>query len=131
MNKFTIYLKDGGSNKYVSECWQALSKKFDALSNEVFTDIAVQFHIELRVNGRYLSFDDLEGCNHLRYMKKRELVAICISLGKNIWSDPNDLKQFLNGQVLLAFKQIIVRLEKEKIKVDSKRLLGHVSAILK
>lgn len=78
-----------------------------------------------------LSFDDLEGCNHLRYMKKRELVAISISLGENIWSNPDDLKQFLSEQVLLAFKQIIVRLEKEKIKVDSKRLLGHVSAILK
>lgn len=130
MNTFTIYLKDGGSTASVSEYWQTLSKKFDDLSRKAFTDIDVQFHVELRVSGQYLSFDDIEGCNHLRYMKKRRLVAISISLGETIWSNPETLRQFLNEQLLLAFGQIIVRLEKEHIKIDANGLLGDIFGIL-
>lgn len=130
MNTFTIYLKDGGSTASVSEYWQTLSKKFDDLSRKAFTDIDVQFHVELRVSGQYLSFDDIEGCNHLRYMKKRRLVAISISLGETIWSNPETLRQFLNEQLLLAFRQIIVRLEKEHIKIDANGLLGDIFGIL-
>lgn len=130
MNTFTIYLKDGGSTASVSEYWQTLSKKFDDLSRKAFTDIDVQFHVELRVSGQYLSFDDIEGCNHLRYMKKRGLVAISISLGETIWSNPETLRQFLNEQLLLAFGQIIVRLEKEHIKIDANGLLGDIFGIL-
>lgn len=86
-----------------------ISKKFDILSRKAFTDIAIQFHIELRVNGRYLSFHDLEGCNHLRYMKKSKLVAISILLNGNIWStvlcidhdeDPIDAMENTKSHVL-------------------------------
>lgn len=64
-------------------------------------------------------------------MKKKELMAISISLGENIWTHHEILKQFLNEQVLLAFKQFIKRMEKENIRVDSKYLLEHVFGILK
>lgn len=130
MNKFTVFLKDGGSNESVSEYWQSITKAFDSLSKNTYTNIELQFHVEIRVSGRYLSYGDIVGCSQLRYMKKRNIIAVCISLNESVWANKTYLKNFLHEQLILAFNQFIIKLEKEKIALDSDRLQRDVIHIL-
>lgn len=47
-------MKNGGTNRNeIESWWREKTKLFDSLSNETFTNIPLQFHIELRVNGQY------------------------------------------------------------------------------
>lgn len=82
-----------------------------------------QFHITYRISGNLGRFDDSEGCNTLRLFKKKGAICNSISFDEKVYSDEDSLKEFLKGNMLLAHKQMIEKLEKEKIAVNGKKLL--------
>lgn len=68
MNKFTILYKSGGGGDIliVDKYWKIITHLFNKMSENIYSDEIEHFHIELRVDGDYLSFGDLKGCNSLK-----------------------------------------------------------------
>jgi hypothetical protein len=126
MNKFTIFYKSGGgsSTHIVDKYWKTITLIFNELSKNEYSHSTLQFHIELRVDGEYLVFGDVEGCNNLRFLKKKNLAAISISFGEKVYFNENTLSEFLQTNLLIAFEQIIKRIEKEKIEIKSALLMS-------
>ena len=132
MNKFTIFYKSGGgySSNIVDKYWKKITLIFDKMTEIEYSKDTLQFHIELRVDGEYLVFGDIEGCNHLRFFKKKNIVANSISFGEKVYSNENALSDFLQKNLLIAFEQIIKRLEKEKIEINSGLLMSDLRKFL-
>jgi hypothetical protein len=124
-NSFSIFFKSGGGNtiSIVDKYWQKITKIFDKMSEHSYSTDIDKFHIEMRVDGDFLTFGDSEGCNNLRLFKKKRLIANSISFGKNIYINENILSEFLIKNLLLTFEQIIIRLKKEKLNIDGESLL--------
>jgi hypothetical protein len=126
MNRFTVFYKSGGGDaiRIVDKYWKKVTIVFKKMSEIEFSKETLQFHIEIRVDGEYLTFDDVEGCNHLRFMKKKNVIANSISFGSNIYSNETILSDFLQKNLLLAFEQMVNKLKKEKIDIDSLLLMN-------
>jgi hypothetical protein len=124
-NSFSIFFKSGGGDtiSIVNKYWQKITKIFDKMSEYSYSTDIDKFHIEMRVDGDFLTFGDSEGCNNLRLFKKKRLIANSISFGKNIYINENILSEFLIKNLLLAFEQMIIRLKKEKLNIDEESLL--------
>jgi hypothetical protein len=129
MNSFSIFFKSGGGDtvSIVDKYWQKITKIFDKMSEYSYSTDIDKFHIEMRVDGDFLTFGDTEGCNNLRLFKKKRLIANSISFGKSIYIDENILSEFLINKILLAFEQIIMRLKKEKLNIDEKLILKNLN----
>ena len=89
-----------------------------------------QFHITYRISGNLNRFEDPEGCNTLRLFKKKSAICNSVSFDEKIYSNEDTLKEFLIENLILAHKQMIEKLEKEKIVVDGKRLLKDLAHVI-
>ena len=125
MNKFSIFMKSGGGDsvRIVDKYFKKLTSIFDEISMNDYSQETEHFHIELRVDGDYFSFEDTEGCNNLRFFRKKHLIANSISFGKDVYLNENKLNSFIKENILIAFTQIVKRLEKDKIDINGKKLL--------
>lgn len=125
MNIFSIFFKSGGGDtiSIVNKYWQKITKILDKISEYSYSTDIDKFHIEMRVDGDFLTFGDPEGCNNLRLFKKKRLIANSISFGKNIYVNEHVLSDFLIKNLLLTFEQMITRLKKEKLNIDGESLL--------
>ena len=132
MNKFTIYYKSGGgkSISIVDKYWRIIISIFDEMSKNEYSNEINQFHIELRVDGEYLKFKDIAGCNNLKFFKKKRLIMNSISFGEDIYREEYLLSDFLKKNLLLAFEQILDRLEKEKIGIERQQLLSDLTSLI-
>jgi hypothetical protein len=132
MNKFSVFMKSGGgsSTLIVNKYFKAITSLFKELSKIEYSKEIEQFHIELRVDGEFLTFGDIEGCNNLRFFKKKHLIANSISFGKNIYLDEIILHKFMRENLLLSFKQMAQRLDREKIQVRDKQLLDDLIKLM-
>jgi hypothetical protein len=52
-------------------------------------------------------------------MKKKNIIANSISFGKDVYSNEIVLSDFLQKNLLIAFEQMIKKIEKEKIEINS------------
>ena len=131
-NKFTIYYKSGGGEaiRIVDKYWHITTSIFDKLSEKEYSNEIDQIHIELRVNGEFLKFDDHTGCNNLKFYKKKRLIANSISFGEDVYCKESILSNFLKENLLLAFEQILDRLEKEKVKIEREPLLSDLTSLI-
>lgn len=117
-NKFTVFLKDGDAQSpHADYWWRKITAIFKELSAREYTAIPQQFHLELRVSGPYVTFDDAVGCNGLRYMRKKGVVANSISWDAADFGVAEDLDAFMERNLPLAFEQMARRLAKEKITI--------------
>lgn len=125
MNIFSFFFKSGGGDaiSIVNKYWQKITKILDKISEYSYSTDIDKFHIEMRVDGDFLTFGDPEGCNNLRLFKKKRLIANSISFGKNIYVNEHVLSDFLIKNLLLTFEQMITRLKKEKLNIDGESLL--------
>ena len=132
MNKFTIYYKSGGgkSIRIVDKYWRIIISIFDEMSKNEYSNEIEQFHIELRVDGEYLKFKDTTGCNNLKFFKKKRLIMNSISFSEDICREEYLLSDFLKKNLLLAFEQILDRLEKEKIGIERRQLLSDLTSLI-
>ena len=132
MDKFTIFYKSGGgySSEIVDKYWKKITLIFDKMSKIEYSKEMFQFLIELRVDGEYLVFGDIEGCNHLRFFKKKNIVANSISFGERVYSNEDVLSDFLQKNLLIAFEQILKRLKKERIEINSVLLMSDLRKFL-
>lgn len=80
---FFNFFKSGGGNaiSIVDKYWQKITKIFDKMSEDTYSTDIDKFHIEMRVDGDFLTFGDAEGCNNLRLFKKKRLIANSLSFG--------------------------------------------------
>jgi hypothetical protein len=132
MNNFSVFFKSGGGSTIliVDKYWQKVNRIFKEMSKNIYSTDIDNFHIELRVDGDFLSFGDPEGCNNLKLFKKKRLIANSISFGKDIYGSESLLSQFLMDNLVIAFEQIITRLEKDKLNVDGERLINDLKKLL-
>ena len=125
MNKFSMFMKHGGGDcHFLDEYFKKIQFIFKELSTKEYSKEIEQFHIELRVDGDYLTFGDEEGCNHLKYFKKRHLIANSISFVKSIYSNKDILSVFIKNNMVVAFEQFIKRLEKDKVRINGELLMN-------
>jgi hypothetical protein len=128
MNRFMVFMKfGGGDNPIIYDYFKRVISVFVALTKKEYSKELEQFHIELWVDGEYLEFCHKEGCNNLRLFKESHLIVNSIYLGKSIYSNENILKTFLQDNLLLAFTQIIKKLDEEKINIDGKLLIDDIN----
>jgi len=139
MNKFSFAWQGSShiGNKVVNgrkviDDWELVEKyrkKIDCVIRELseieyeYCHEIKQFHIAYRISGRLGRFDDPKGCNALRLFKKRSDICNSVSFDESVYADEDTLKKFLIENLILAHKQMIEKLEKEKIAVDGKKLL--------
>ena len=131
-NKFTVFYKSGGGEaiRVVDKYWHLITSIFDKMSEYEYSNEIDQFHIELRVDGEYLKFGDTTGCNNLKYFKKKRLIGNSISFGEDIYCEEYLLSDFLKKNLLLAFEQILDRLEKEKVGIERQQLLSDLTCLI-
>lgn len=146
MNKFS-FARQGSSHignkvvdgRKVTDDWKLMHKyhkKVDCIIREMskieyeYCQEINQFHITYRISGRLGRFEDHEGCNTLRLFRKKNTICNSISFDEKIYSGETTLKEFLRENLLLAHKQMIEKLEKEKIAVDGKKLLNDLEGAI-
>ena len=131
-NKFTVFYKSGGGEaiRIVDKYWRVITYIFDKMTECKYSSEIDQFHIELRVDGEYLKFGDTTGCNSLKYYKKKRLIVNSISFGEDIYRDEYLLSDFLKKNLLLAFEQILDRLEKEKVGIERQQLFSDLTSLI-
>ena len=89
-----------------------------------------QFHIEMRVDGEYLKFGDTTGCNSMKLFKKKRLITNSLSFGETVYCEEKLLSDFLKKNLLLAFEQMLDRLDKEKIGIERRQLLSDLTHLI-
>lgn len=131
-NKFTVYYQSGGGNtiRIVDKYWKAITSIFDTMSEKEYSGDIDQFHIALRVDGEYLKFNDPEGCNSLKFFKKKRLIANSISFGEKIYCEEYLLSDFLKKNLLLAFEQMLDRLQRERVVIERCQLLSDLTGLI-
>ena len=128
-NRFSFYMK---TPQVKGQYWN-LVRNYQNKMGKFATEMSIkdycseidEFQIAIRISGVH-RYDDVEGCNTLRFFKKESRICNSISFDEKIYSNEDTLKEFLKENIVLAYDQMIKRLEKEKIAVNSEKLLNDV-----
>ncbi|WP_300673178.1 hypothetical protein [Soonwooa sp.] len=117
MNKFSMFSKYGGADTspLVRPFEKKIVKILEELNDNAYSINGIQFHIELRVDGDLFRYGDPSGCSHLKYFKKKNLIAITIGVGYDLFDKKENIDIFLRENLTIAITQMITRIEKENI----------------
>lgn len=130
MTKITIFTKYGGTDTEVSlvRCIMKVAKCLSERGKSITITPNVQIHIEVRVDGQYYKFGDPAGCSHLRFLKKRGVMANTIAITHEQLELPAPkLLSFFKDNILLGLSQILDRLLKEKYILDKENILSMIT----
>jgi len=134
MNKFTVFLKTGGpgdNNKLILPFWKKMNTILDLLSKTKYTNIPIQFHIAIRIDGEIVSYGDPDGCSNLKFFKKKSLIGNTIAISNKLFNSLGfNVGAFLKENFRLSIKQMTNKLKNEKIEVDEEMLLLDLNLLL-
>lgn len=131
MTKITVFTKYGGGEILPYEL--KMSKCLSNIGKKIEIDPEIQLHIELRIDGELFKYDDVAGCSHLRFMKKKNVIANTITLTSELFEKftNNEMINFLEEQIILAISQMLDRLKKEFFSLDKEGILSLLKKELK
>ncbi|AJH15242.1 hypothetical protein [Myroides profundi] len=124
MAKLTIFTKYGGGPiiPYESD----ISKILNDFGDKMVISPNIQLHIECRIDGDIIKYNDPLGCSNMRFMKKKNIIANTIAITYDFLKESNEetLKVFLKENFVLAISQMLDRLKKEKYILDKDSILN-------
>lgn len=131
MTEITIFTKGGGSTGETYDLFSIytfkITKHLSDISKEIIINPNVQLHFEVRVDGRLHTFKDPAGCSHLKFFKKRGIIANSIAIKhEQLELSIKNLIAFFNENILLGLSQMLDRLIKEKYELDKEQILSVV-----
>ena len=87
----------------------------------------IRLHFEVRLDGDFFVFRDPAGCSHLKFFKKKGLIAITIAITDNETALPtNELLDFLKESIFTGFSQMFDRLLKDKYTLNKEELMKFI-----
>ncbi|MFK8273038.1 hypothetical protein [Capnocytophaga canimorsus] len=129
MTKITIFTKYGDIDTEVSlvRYIMGMAKCLKETGGMVTITPNVQIHFEVRIDGQYYKFGDSAGCSHLRFLKKRGVIANTIAITQEQLELPTqELLSFFKNNILIGLSQMLDRLIKEKYELDKEQILSVV-----
>ncbi|WP_404811890.1 hypothetical protein ACIRNY_09365 [Capnocytophaga canimorsus] len=129
MIKITIFTKGGGTdiNSLFIKHSRGVAKSLKQIGETLTITPNVQIHFEVRVDGENLTFKDPVGCSHLKFFKKRGIIANSIAIKhEQLALSVENLIAFFNENILLGLSQMLDRLLKEKYELDKEHILSIV-----
>lgn len=107
-----------------------LRRIFKKYCIEPYSDEIDEFAPIARVDGNIACWE-FEGCQKLRLSKKGRYITVDIGVPQNRWDgvESFELRQYLMDNLKLALELMVKKLEKEKIRVDSKRLFDDINKV--
>ena len=85
------------------------------------------YALALRVGGKFTDYEE-EKIWKVRRSKKDRYIGADIDIPMSVWSEKttNELKYYLSEKVFEAIQVLIVRLQKDKVKIDEEKLIQDV-----
>lgn len=130
MTKITIFTKYGDADTEVSlvRYIMRIAKCLKEIGESITITPNVQIHIEVRIDGQGYKFGDPSGCSHLRFLKKRGVMANTIAITQEQLELPiPELLSFFKNNILLGLSQILDRLLNEKYILNKENILSMVA----
>ena len=122
MKKITIVAKGGGNtDEYLIKYIMRIQRKIKEIDSDFSIPPEIRFLIEIRTYG------DPAGCSHLKFFKKKGLIAITVAITDNETALPTDeLLDFLKESLFTGFSQMFDRLLKEKYSLNKEELMNFI-----
>ena len=128
MKKITIVAKGGGNtDEYLIRYIMRIQRKIEEIDSDFSIPLEIRFLIEIRIDGDIFSYGDPAGCSHLKFFKKKGLIAITIAITDNETALPTDeLLDFLKESIFTGFSQMFDRLLKDKYTLNKEELMNFI-----
>ena len=128
MEKITIVAKGGGNtDEYLIRYIMRIQRKIEEIDSDFSIPTEIRFIIEIRIDGDIYSYGDPAGCSHLKFFKKKGLIAITVAITDNETALPTDeLLDFFKESLYIGFSQMFDRLLKDKYILDKEALMNFI-----
>ena len=100
-----------------------LYKSFLRNCHKSYSDTVRHFALALRIEGKFRGFGK-EGIEGVRRNNRESYIGADIVIPSAVWKGkaPNELRDYLASQVNAALNRCLMRLEKDKVRIDSASL---------